>query len=64
MGMIDWRKCSQNQRQPVSLISARYTKGSRSSCTLKIRIRRRPVKKVGSEKPTKARVEEIWSKIE
>jgi hypothetical protein len=32
--------------------------------TLKIRISSSPVKNVGSEKPTKAKVLAIWSKIE
>ena len=61
--MIDCFSSSQYQRQPVASMS-RNTKGSQSSCTLNTRMNSSPVKKVGSEKPTKASVLEIWSKIE
>ncbi len=45
-------------------MSDRKTKGSQSSQIEKTRMNRRPVKKVGSEKPMKAKVLAIWSKTE
>jgi hypothetical protein len=45
-------------------MSARYTNGSQSRLMLKIRMKRIPVKKVGSEKPISAAELAIWSKIE
>jgi hypothetical protein len=45
-------------------MSERNTNGSQSSLIENSRIRSRPVKKVGSEKPTKARVLAIRSNQE
>ena len=39
-------------------------KGSQCSFTLKMMIRSRPVKNVGTEKPMNANVVDMWSKIE
>ncbi len=44
--------------------SERNTNGSQLKLTLNIRMNTMPVKNVGSEKPIKAKVLAIWSKIE
>jgi hypothetical protein len=54
--MIDCRIISPHHCQPVVDRSARNTNGSQPSLIEKTRISRIPVKKVGSEKPTKANV--------
>src|SRR5205085_3426150 len=55
--------CTQNQRQPLAVTSLK-TNGTQTNCTLNTRMNSKPVKNVGSEKPTNASVLEIWSKIE
>ena len=63
-GMMACRICPNSQLIPVPLTSVEYTNGSQSSVTEKIRMNKSPVKKVGNEKPMKASVLAIWSKIE
>jgi hypothetical protein len=54
--MIACLNISHHQAQPVAAMSERNTNGSQSSLIEKMRMSRMPVKKVGSEKPTKASV--------
>ena len=54
--MIACLMCCHHQSQPVAAMSARKTNGSQSSLIENSRISSRPVKNVGSEKPTKASV--------
>ncbi len=62
--MIACLMCSHHHCQPVAAMSVRNTKGSQSSLIENSRISSRPVKKVGSEKPTKASVLAIRSNHE
>ena len=62
--MIACLSCAHHQCQPLPGMSARKTNGSQSSLIENSRISSRPVKKVGSEKPTKARVLAIRSNSE
>ena len=54
MGMMDCLRCSHHHCQPEASMSALKTKGSQPRWMENSRMNSRPVKKVGSEKPTKA----------
>src|SRR5438094_9042506 len=64
MGMIDWRSCATSEPKSLILRFESYTNGSQCNFTLKMMMRTSPVKKVGTEKPKYAKVENTWSALE
>src|SRR5262249_58456866 len=60
-GIAACRVISHHQPQPEAEMSELKIIGSQPRLTLKTRMKTRPVKKVGSEKPTKAKVLATWS---